>query len=316
MGEVNIFENYRRKQKRKREEKKRIAHVEVGMTLKHYSLEEKIGQGAIAYIFGARNINTGEQVSIKAIRENVFVDPRRDEYIARFEREVKILSDYDHPNLVNIRDYGEDRTLFYVMDYIEGKDLCELISDYRTSERYIGPKRAIAMAITIASVLIGMHKKGTFHRDLKSENVMVEYPGTENERFILIDLGFGKITKGDPELTGKNEILGTLEFMPPEELERKPFDARSDIYSLATVLYETLCNRPPFVRRKSKGETKHEFVKRKLEENTPPITKYNPNIHPEINRVVMRALEKDPDKRPQNCEEFIAALEEVLKHAA
>jgi serine/threonine protein kinase len=367
------------------EEERAKHHVEPGMYLKEYLLQGKIGEGAVANIFSAINTFTKERVSIKAVKADIYVSSRREEHLARFKREVGILSDYHHPNLVDVKYYAEDKTLFYVMDYIEGKDLFEVIDDYRRMKKFIEPRRAIAMAVTIACVLEGLHAKGTYHRDLRSENVMVEYPGTKRERFILIDLGFGKITHQDPGLTGKYDILGTVEFMPPEQLKGKPFDARSDIYSLSTILYEMLCLRTPFVKRYRKKdgtpiefeeftdfeqakryiqekevpiviktddladgagifavtdenainlakgclersskvvmgigekETIYDLAIRKREEEVPPIAKINPHLHPEITRIVMKGLEKDPDKRSQNCKEFIDALEEAARYAA
>ena len=311
MGDIDsLFKEF----KRKIEAEKARHHVEPGMTLKHFYLEDKIGQGAIADIFSARNTITGERVSIKAVRADIFVNERREEFIARFKREVNILLDYKHPNLVDIKDYGEDITLFYAMDYIEGKDLFEVIREYRERRKYIAPRRAITMAITIASVLSGMHARGMYHRDLKSENIMVEHPGTEKERFILIDLGLGKIVEQDPGLTGKYDILGTVEFMPPEQLHGEPYDERGDVYSLATILYETLCNRTPFV--KTRREIKIELARRKSREETQHLARFNPDVHPKINKVVMKALKKDPDKRYQDCGEFIDALEEAVRYAA
>ncbi|MBW2981621.1 serine/threonine protein kinase [Candidatus Woesearchaeota archaeon] len=298
--------------KKRMERRKKIHYVGPGMSLQHYYIEDRIGEGRVANIFVAKDTTTGERVSIKAVRPETYIDRRRDELIERFRREAEILSEYHHPNLINLRYFGEDgRTLFYAFDYIDGRDLSELIRACKKQNKYFGQERAVSMAITIASVLEGLHKKGIFHRDLKSENIMVEDP----DRFILIDLGYSKITEDDPHLTKLGDILGTAEFMPPEELSGKPFDARGDIYSLTTILYEALCNRTPFVLEGG-NDSLINLVARKRDKKAPDIKIFNPNLDSKLNVVVMKGLEKDPEKRYQDCEEMITDLEEVQKRIA
>jgi serine/threonine-protein kinase len=315
MGELDEFEDLR---KRVLDDSERAKHhVEPGMTLKHYSLEEKIGEGKVANIFSARNIITGERVSIKAVKARWYVNDKRERHIARFRREVAILLNYHHPNVVRIKDYGEDKTLFYVMDPIDGKDLFELLKDYREQKKHFGEKRAVIMTKKIASALHGMHEMGVLHRDLKPENIMVNHPDTEEEDYILIDLGYGKVEKASLELTGTHDLLGTLEFMAPEYLAGRPYDVRCDVYSLSKIFYEALAGRAPFIQGEiSREEDTDDFIRRIKNAEIPPVTRFNLNVHPEVNVIVMRGVKKDPDDRYQTCNDLVIALEEVKRLAA
>jgi len=293
---------------RKFNQEKRKHEIKVGMTLGgRFFLEEMLESGAVANVFRAKDNGTGEDVAVKVVEFGKYIGS---EGIARFKREAEILSKYHHPNIVNLRYYDKtDRNLFYVMDLIKGKDLYYLIKD----EGKLEPKRAVTMAKKIASALSGMHERAIIHRDVKPENIMVSNPGTKEEDFILIDLGVVKLRyKLAPHLTTTGEFLGTIPFVPPEQIRGLLVDERGDIYSLGAVLYNAVCGKPHFVKKKGEKDTR--FMRRILMREPPQPNKLNPRIPIGLNDAILKALAKNPDERYQSCYEFSSALEEFEKN--
>ncbi|MBW2966540.1 serine/threonine protein kinase [Candidatus Woesearchaeota archaeon] len=280
--------------------KKKLAENEIkkGSVLGDYTLEEKLSSN----VFKAKN-KANETVAVKVIKKTLFGS--RSKRIRRFKREAEILSRLNHPNIVKLRDFGEeDWVVYYAMDFIEGEDLFYLIEKHGQ----LSVPRTLRMAKKIASALSSLHKKAIYHRDLKPSNIMVKYPDQENEDAILIDFGIVKVAD-ITDLTGTGTIVGTYGFIPPEQLDGQPADARGDIYSLTTIVYQALSGRPVFIQEE--GESDGVFLARTRDEKPPMLIEVR-SISPELNAVVEKNLDKDPYQRCQNCEEYIAALEKFI----
>ena len=270
-----------------------------------YQIIQKIGSGGMGAVYKASQPNIGRMVAVKILHAKLV---SRKDLVERFSREAKALAHLSHPNTVRVFDDGmlEDNSLYIVMEHLEGKNLNQTI-------RQKGPmsvERALPMMIQVCGALEEAHRAGIVHRDLKPENIFLCNQGGLVDFPKVLDFGLAKVTDkemrpGAVALTQEGMIFGTPEFMSPEQAQGKTLDARSDIYSLAMILYEALTGKLPFDAARPMEFIQHQVM-------TPPIhldaRVPGKAFAPGLGDVLAKAIAKDPDDRYQSAAEFAAAL--------
>ncbi len=271
-----------------------------------YHILQKIGSGGMGAVYKATQPNIGRMVAVKILHPKLV---NRKDLVSRFSREAKALGHLSHPNTVKVFDDGEleDGSLFIVMEYLEGRNLNQTV---RTG----GPmpiERALPIMMQVCGALHEAHERGIVHRDLKPENIFLSTQGGIKDFPKVLDFGLAKVTEqemrpGSIVLTQEGMVFGTPEFMSPEQAQGKTLDARSDIYSLAVILYEVLTGKLPFDAKTPMEHIQHHVMSRPilLHERVPQM-----NLPPGLSLVVDRALAKDPTARYQTAGELAAALE-------
>lgn len=273
-----------------------------------YRLLEKLGAGAMGAVYKATDAG-GRPCAVKVMEASAVGDPALRE---RFEREAKALELVKHPNVLEVRDYGVDAGLpFLVMELLEGRTLEEMVVEHTPD-----PALGIELAKDVLRGLAHAHAAGVLHRDLKSENVFVVWDG-QRWRCKLLDFGLVKF-EGDKaaaqkKLTMQGSVFGSPAYMSPEQATGMPLDARGDVYSAGIVLYELITGSWPF-----EAEGQMEMMRAHLLEPPPPLATKREGlaVRPELEAVVMKALAKKKDQRYANAGEFLAALEAVPLPAA
>jgi serine/threonine protein kinase len=285
----------------------------IGRSLAHYSIIEKVGEGGMGAVYKARDERLDRFVALKILPADKMSDPERRR---RFTQEAKSASALNHPNIVTIYDIGEaDGVHFIAMEYVEGRTLDGLIG-----RRGLPLKDALSVAVQIADGLGKAHAAGIVHRDLKPSNIMVTSDGLVK----VLDFGLAKLLeKTDPSLdigatmtmgrtpaTEEGVILGTVAYMSPEQAAGKPVDARSDIFSFGSVLYEMLTGRRAF-----EGETKASTLAAVITQDPAAPNEAATPLPAEVARVVMRCLRKDPQRRWQNMADLKVALQDLKEES-
>jgi eukaryotic-like serine/threonine-protein kinase len=248
----------------------------------------------MASIFRATDLNTGQQVAIKVPHFEMESDPV---FFDRFHREAEIGQALDHPSVMKVFADGEHSKVYMVMEWVDGKLLRQILVD----KRKLPPERAIRITLGICDALSYIHTHGSVHRDLKPENIMVD----ENDHIKLIDFGIaGK--EGARRLTFAklSQVMGTPEYISPEQVKGKRGDQRSDIYALGVMLYEMLTGKPPF-----QGPNPFAIMNDRLLNNPIPPRELDPSISPQLQEIIYRALERDPKNRYATAKEFAHDLE-------
>lgn len=260
-----------------------------------YALRELVGRGGMGDVYRAEDLLLGRPVAVKALRSGMPVDPRS---LARFQREARAVAAFDHPGLVKIFDVLQDGYGPYiVMELVEGRSLEEVLR----AEGAPTVSRAVEIAREISDAIEVAHRGGVIHRDLKPANVMI----TDDGRVKILDFGIAWALRWTP-LTGGSVVQGTAEYVSPEQVRGEPSGPRSDVYSLGILLYEMLTNRPPFVSDSPAG-----ILYKHLEASPPPPSSLCSEIPTELDRIVLRCLEKEPGARFESARELGRALREV-----
>jgi tRNA A-37 threonylcarbamoyl transferase component Bud32 len=281
----------RRQARRRQEALEEQAYVGPGGRVGAYRLERLLGQGGMAEVFLGRPLAGGGPVAVKVLFEEVSRSP---ELRQRFQREVDICRGLRHPHLVGVHDWGEQNgRLYLVMDYVEGGSLRQLIPPGGME-----PEKVRQMGLALAEALAAAHEQGVVHRDLKPENVLVDGQG----RLRVADFGLARGEKY-PTITATEATLGTPAYMPPEQVTGGRGDARADLYSLGCMLYEMLAGSPPFVA----GDPVQVIVMH-LSQPPEPLATRRPGVPPELEAVVMRLLEKEPERRFPSARALAQAL--------
>ena len=274
----------------------------IGQNIGRYHIIEQLGQGGMATVYKAYDTRLERDVAIKVIRRQAFSPEIVDRMLKRFEREAKSLAKLNHPNIVNIFDYGEfEGSPYLVMQYIEGGTLKHHLSGLPVSEAAVAQ-----LILPMARALEYAHNKNIVHRDVKPANILV----TENGDMMLSDFGIAKLLDSEDgnTLTGTNVGIGTPEYMAPEQSLGKEIDGRADIYSLGVVFYELVTGHKPFT-----ADTPMAVVIKQAHDPLPGPRQYVPKLSKEAERVIYKVLAKNPEDRYQNMGEFADALEKLIR---
>ncbi|HTL53316.1 MAG TPA: protein kinase [Planctomycetota bacterium] len=248
-----------------------------------HEVVEEIGRGAMGLVYHARDRRLGRSVAIKILRAGELASGST---IERFRREAMALARISHPVIVPIYDVGDYNGLpYFTMEFIAGRSLTELIN-----KREIATMQALEWSEKIADALDMAHQHGVIHRDVKPSNIMVD----KRSRVRLMDFGLAKHMDSDSHYTVSGTTIGTPAYMPPEQARgtSSRVDARSDVYGLGAVLYEMVAGRPPFT-----GKSVLDVIMKVLNEEPEPPRKYNPQLHPDIQTIILKCLEKNPEQR-------------------
>jgi beta-lactam-binding protein with PASTA domain/tRNA A-37 threonylcarbamoyl transferase component Bud32 len=267
-----------------------------------YELGQVLGRGGMAEVYLAHDTRLGRTVAVKTLRADMARDPS---FQARFRREAQSAASLNHPAIVAVYDTGEDyidgvSVPYIVMEYVDGSTLRELLH----SGRKLLPERSLEMTIGILQALEYSHRNGIVHRDIKPANVML----TRTGQVKVMDFGIAR-AMGDSgmTMTQTSAVIGTAQYLSPEQAKGEQVDHRSDLYSTGCLLYELLTVRPPFV-----GDSPVAVAYQHVREEPQPPSVFDPEITPEMDAIVMRALVKDPNYRYQSADEMRADIEACL----
>jgi beta-lactam-binding protein with PASTA domain/tRNA A-37 threonylcarbamoyl transferase component Bud32 len=260
-----------------------------------YRVDHRLGAGGMAEVYCAEDLQLGRKVALKVLYRRFAED---EEFVERFRREASSAAGLQHQHVVAVYDRGEyDGTYYIAMEYLEGRSLKKLITD----EAPLDPERAVDLIVQILRAARFAHRRGIIHRDLKPHNVIVD----DEDRAKVTDFGIARAGASDMTQTGS--IMGTAQYLSPEQAQGLPVSDRSDLYSIGVMLYEMLTGRLPF-----DGESAVSIALKHVSEMPEPPSTYNRAISPALEAVVMRAMAKAPANRFPDADTFIAALEAAL----
>jgi serine/threonine protein kinase len=270
--------------------------VRPGDQIDHYLIDSVAARSGMASIFRARDLRSGRPVAIKVPHPEMENDVT---FLARFEREAAIGRDLDHAGVMKVFRDEDPSHLYMVMEWVEGRELRKLLME----PGKLPVERAVTITIGICRALDYIHSCGVVHRDLKPENIMVD----KDDRTKLIDFGIAG-RAGARQLTfgSLSQIMGTPDYIAPEQVNGKAGDARSDVYALGVMLYEMLTGKTPF-----RGPNPFAVMNDRLVNNPIPPRELDPEISPQLQEVVYRALRRDPAARYGTAGEFARDLEHL-----
>jgi len=259
-----------------------------------YEVEAPLGTGGMAEVWRGHDRVLNRAVAIKTLLPQFARDAS---FVERFRREAQAAARLNHAGIVSVYDSGTDGdTPYIVMQYIEGRTL----ADFLGSGKMLPPKQAATIAQEIAEALGAAHAHGVIHRDIKPANVMI----TREGKVLVMDFGIARLISGPETAPQTSAVLGTASYLSPEQAQGQSVDARSDIYALGVVLYEMLTGRPPFT-----GDSPMAIAYKQVNATPPAPSSANPDVPPQLDAVVMRALSKNPANRYQTGQEFADDLE-------
>ena len=264
-----------------------------------YEVIEPVGSGGMAEVYRARDELLGRDVAVKVLSERFSRDPS---FVERFRREAQRAANLSHPNIVGLYDFGSDGDTYYiVMEYIEGRTLAEVIADNGA----LMPERAAEIAADVGAALQRAHGSGIIHRDIKPGNIMLTSAGQTK----VTDFGIARAVGGeqDATMTQTGMVIGTAAYLSPEQAQGEPVDARSDIYALGCVLYESLAGSPPFT-----GDTPLSIAYKHVREEATPPSRLNRDVPADLDAIVMKAMAKAPGARYNSADEMRADIERFL----
>ena len=283
-----------------------------GTRLGPYEILSLVGAGGMGEVYKSRDTRLDRTVAVKILPPAFAADAQ---FRERFDREARAISQFDHPHICALHDVGEEAgTAYLVMQYLEGETLAD-----RLAKGPIPIGQALTIAIEIASALDRAHRAGIVHRDLKPGNIMLTKVGAK-----LLDFGLAKssplvvagaaestLAATTPNLTAQGAILGTFQYMAPEQIEGREGDARTDIFAFGAVLYEMVTGTRAF-----SGKTHASLISSILKDEPRPITELQPLTPPLLDHIVSRCLAKDPDERWQGASDLTRELQWISQTGA
>ncbi|MGH9551024.1 MAG: serine/threonine protein kinase, partial [Terriglobales bacterium] len=272
-----------------------------------YQVENMLGEGGMAVVYRATHLQMERTVVIKVMQGWLLSNKNSGE---RFERECKITAKLNHPNIVNVYDVGmiNDVQPYLVMEYIKGEALADRIGRQ-------GAQPVTTTGNIIAQICRGLqeaHNQGIIHRDLKPENVLLQDKSDRPDWVKIVDFGISHAVEGSKRLTKTGKMIGTPEYIAPEQLRDRAIDVRTDIYSLGVMIFEILTGKVPF-----SGESAEAILMKHLLEQPPPLSMYRDDLEDDSpwQTIVTKALEKNPDDRYQTVTELRLDIEQALNQA-
>jgi serine/threonine protein kinase len=262
-----------------------------------YEIREHIATGGMATVYKAWDTRVERIVAVKVLRSLAKSDSNA---VERFRREAHAAARLSHPNAVTVYDFLEERgEHFLIMEYVEGVNLKQLLAE----KGKLSAEEAIDITCQVCSVLQMAHAQGFIHRDIKPQNIMI----TPDDQAKLTDFGIVRVMEA-AGLTNSGIVLGTADYLAPEQARGETLSPASDLYSLGVVLYEMLAGRPPFI-----GSSAVQVAMQHANKIPPPPSMYNPRIPRSLEAVIKKALQKQPQARYSNADEMSKALQESLK---
>ncbi len=270
-----------------------------------YQLEERIGEGGMGQVYRATHLQLGTSYAIKILHASRVSDPHA---VERFRREARATAQIRHPNAVQVIDFGVTKntgTAYLVMEFLEGYSLKEKI--YK--EKKLTFREILPILTQVCAGVNFAHSKGIIHRDLKPDNIFIVKNEDGDEQIKVLDFGIAKL-KGQVNATALTEtgmVVGTPTYMSPEQCRGDELDTRSDIYSLGIILYQMITGQTPFF-----ATTPSAIIIMHAMETPKPLSQFCPNIPEQLEKVVLRALEKNPEKRQQTATQLAKEVENVI----
>src|SRR3954470_11182807 len=273
------------------------AEFDTGQRFGAYMLGPLLGRGGMGVVYQAQHVHLGRTVALKLLAPEL---SRSEDFRARFLRESRLAAELEHPGIVTVYDAGEvNGTLFIAMRFVRGTDLAATL----VKRGPLPVDETLSILHQVATALDAAHESGLVHRDVKPANVMIE-----GQRVYLADFGLSKRASSDSmQLTEAGQFLGTVDYVAPEQIEGRPVDGRADQYALGCVLFECLTGSRPYPR-----DSQVAVIFAQLREPPPRPCELRPDLPPEIDMVVAKAMAKDPIERYSTCVEFVAAAVAAL----
>jgi len=264
-----------------------------------YRIEQILGRGGMGIVYRATDTQLDEVVAIKTLPGDVM--QRSPEDLERFKREIRLARKITHRNVLRTYDYGEAEGVYFIsMEYVRGYTLAELLTEAVGNQ--MAPRVALGVTRQICRGLEAAHEQGIIHRDIKTQNVLIDHKGEVK----LMDFGIARMAEAKEGMTQAGLIVGTPHYMSPEQVQGKQLDPRSDVYSMGVLIYEMLAGRKPFLSSSLTGVlTAH------IMEAPQPLIELRPEIGREINAIVMRCLAKDPKDRYKDAGVLLQDLDQV-----
>src|SRR5512138_3890207 len=268
-----------------------------------YELDGVVGRGGMAEVYRARDIRLDRIVAVKTLREDLARDQT---FQARFRREAQSAASLNNPSIVAVYDTGEDNTggshiPYIVMEYVDGRTLRDLLRE----DRRLLPERALEITDGVLRALDYSHRNGIVHRDIKPGNVMLTRTGEVK----VMDFGIARaVSDAQATMTQTAQVIGTAQYLSPEQARGERVDSRSDLYSTGCLLYELLTGRPPFT-----GDSPVAIAYQHAREVAQPPSAFASDVPEALDRITMKALAKDRDQRYTSAAEFRADLEAALR---
>ena len=265
-------------------------------TIGTYEIERLLGRGGMGVVYKARQVSLNRAVALKVLHPTLSNDPA---FVKRFEREAQAVGRLNHQNIVQIYDIGEESGVhFFSMEYVKGKTLREMLD----KEGFLKVGQAVDIIYQVARALKYAHAKNIVHRDVKPSNIIIDRLG----RVKVMDFGLAKLG-GKTRLTKTDTILGTVNYMSPEQARGETVDHRTDIWSMGVVFYEMLAGMSPF-----KATNEAALIHKIIYESVPDLKNLSPDAPAQLRAIVARAMTRDRDKRYQNVSAFMKDLQEFL----